>query len=58
MVVAIRCMRYFFYLLLNFSHAILGTWFTYAVMQIFFGGFSGLEKPAGLDNRRVQPRVI
>ena len=23
-----------------------GTWFTYAVMQIFFGGFSGLDKPA------------
>jgi len=36
----------------------LGTWFTYAVMQIFFGGFSGFEKPAGLDNSKVQPPVI
>jgi hypothetical protein len=23
----------------------IGMWFTYAVMQIFFGGFSGLDKP-------------
>ena len=24
-----------------------GTWFTYAVMQIFFGGFNGLENRVG-----------
>ena len=26
-------------------NGLLGMWFTYAVMQIFFGGFSGLDNP-------------
>jgi hypothetical protein len=42
------------------SHADLGTWFTYAVMQIFFGGFSGLEsKPVVLvDMNKEGQQVI
>jgi hypothetical protein len=33
------------------THA--GTWFTYAGMQIFFGGFNGFEKPHNEVGRRV-----
>ena len=37
-----------------------GTWFTYAVMQIFFGGFSGLEnRVGGVDiDKAAQDTVI
>jgi len=39
--------------------ACLGTWFTYAVMQIFFGGFSGLENRVGaVDINKTGDTVI
>jgi hypothetical protein len=31
-------------------------WFTYAVMQIFFGGFSGLDKPSEVDSGMLGAR--
>jgi hypothetical protein len=38
---------------------IVGTWFTYAVMQIFFGGFSGLDsKPVVVDMNKGEGQVI
>ena len=49
----VRCVR------LALHQLMVGTWFTYAVMQIFFGGFSGLDKPDGVDiNKAGAGRVI
>jgi len=30
----------------------IGTWFTYALMQIFFGGFSALDKPLHVEGAK------
>jgi hypothetical protein len=51
MVATFPCMRYF-----PFTSPVdgTGTWFTYAVMQIFFGGFSGLDKPMNVDTSKVR----